>query len=43
MEINRSGRTDGEWNDLPLRPNPSGALDVLLDILLNMVVGIIST
>ena len=20
MEINRSGRTDGGWNDLPLRP-----------------------
>ena len=29
MEINRSGRTDGGWNDLPLRPTPSGALDAI--------------
>ena len=29
MEINRSDRTDGRWNDLPLRPNPSGALDAI--------------
>ena len=29
MEINRSNRTDGRWNDLPLRPNPSGALDAI--------------
>ena len=29
MEINRASRTDGRWNDLPLRPNPSGALDAI--------------
>ena len=29
MEINRSNRTDGKWNDLPLRPSPSGALDAI--------------
>ena len=29
MEINRASRTDGKWNDLPLRPNPSGALDAI--------------
>ncbi|WP_440910182.1 LamG-like jellyroll fold domain-containing protein [Candidatus Pelagibacter sp.] len=30
MEINRSvSRPDGGWNDLPLRPTPSGALDAI--------------
>ena len=30
MEINRSAsRPDGGWNDLPLRPTPSGALDAI--------------
>ena len=29
MEINRDGRANGGWNDLRLRPNPSGALDAI--------------
>ena len=29
MEVNRTNRTDGGWNDLPLRPSPSGALDAI--------------
>ena len=29
MEINRLNRVQGQWNDLPLRPSPSGALDAI--------------